>query len=72
MLAATLGVGEFVRTRKDILFLICGEIGYSETAIDGSGIILLVQEDQCYFDGSNPEHWHQVIAKTIARFPAND
>lgn len=62
--------GRVVRTRKDILFLICGEIGYFETVVDDNGILSLVQEDQRYFDGSNPEH--QLIAKMIAAFAEND
>ena len=49
--------GRVVRARKKLkdipsLPVICGDIKYAETVIDGNGIILLVQEDQRYFDSS--------------------
>ena len=52
VLAATLGEAR-VRARKDIPSLICGDIKYAEAVIDDNGIILLVQEDQRYFDSSD-------------------
>lgn len=70
MLAATLGVGELFERERTSFFLICDGIGYFETVVDDNGILSLVQEDQRYFDGSNPEH--QLIAKMIAAFAEND
>ncbi|TEB21358.1 hypothetical protein FA13DRAFT_1741998 [Coprinellus micaceus] len=67
------GRGRVVRTRKDIPLLICGENRHAKTDVcilDDSEILLLVQEDKCHLDDSDPEP--QLIAEAIAAFASNN
>jgi len=67
------GMGRLVRTRKDILFLTCGEYKYAKADAcilnDKDEVILLVHEHKSHFDNAflfDPEA--QLIAKAIAAF----
>ena len=62
-------VGRVSRTRKDLLFWVCGEQKHAKTdvcIVDASDILLFAQEDKRHLDGSDPEP--QLIAETIAAF----
>ncbi|KAH9966458.1 hypothetical protein BC827DRAFT_1264446 [Russula dissimulans] len=66
-------VGRVARTRKDLPFWVCGEQRHAKTDVcimDGSDILLLVQEDKRHMDGSDPEP--QLIAEAIAAFYNNN
>ncbi|KAK2464807.1 hypothetical protein APHAL10511_003225 [Amanita phalloides] len=66
-------VGRVARTRKDLPFWVCGEQRHAKTDVcimDGSDILLLVQEDKRHLDGSDPEP--QLIAEAIAAFYNNN
>jgi|SRR5712671_747800 len=67
------GIGRVARTRKDIPLFICGELRHAKTDVcilDDSDILLLVQEDKRYLDGSDPEP--QLIAEATAAFYSNN
>ena len=65
--------GRFVRTRKDILFLTCGEFKYAKADAcilnDKDQVILLVHEHRSHFHGvEHEDQVAQLIVKSIAAF----
>ena len=67
------GMGRLVRTRKDILFLTCGEYKYAKADAcilnDKDEVILLVHEHKSHFDNPIPlDPEAQLIAEAIAAF----
>ncbi|KZT12262.1 uncharacterized protein LAESUDRAFT_809075 [Laetiporus sulphureus 93-53] len=67
------GRGRVALTRKAISLFICGEDRHVKTDVcilNNLDILLLVQEDKRYLDGSDPET--QLIAEAIAAFRANN
>jgi hypothetical protein len=63
-----------IRTRKDILLLMCGTYTHAKTDVclmdDEEDIFLLIQEDKSHISISDPEA--QVIAEAIAAFQHNN
>lgn len=65
--------GRTLRTRKDLLLLVCGETRHARTdvcLIDEDKIIPLIQEDKRHLALEAPEA--QLIAKAIAAFSTNN
>lgn len=66
-------VGRVARTRKDLLFWVCGEERHAKADVcimDIEDILILVQEDKRHLDGSDPEP--PLIAQGIAAFYNNN
>ncbi|CAA7268321.1 unnamed protein product [Cyclocybe aegerita] len=65
--------GRALRTRKDLIPLMCGENRHAKSdvcLIDEEEIVILVQEDRRYIAPEDPEA--QLIAEAIAAFTANN
>ncbi|KAJ3510103.1 hypothetical protein NLJ89_g4865 [Agrocybe chaxingu] len=65
--------GRTLRTRKDLILLVCGENRHAKPdvcLIDEEETVLLVQEDRRYMAPEDPEA--QLIVEAIAAFTANN
>jgi len=65
--------GRSLRTRKDLLLVICRENRHTKTdvcLIDNDNIMLLIQEDKCHLSLEDPQP--QLIVEAIAAFTLNN